>query len=185
MEAFSPWTVHLLSATGQSAKRANTHTHTRALIKTDQSLGPSAEKGQQKQFMLDCLPLLLKRISMTFTKDCVGQKQSGGQIAMVWDKVTGTKLAGLQAETKPTCVAPWEANAGHVFNQRKQNAFIKPITGKSCGAEPHSHSHYSSSGDSHLHLAWCYSSHPLFNLCLCHLLFHSFAQPEIAEATFS
>lgn len=52
------------------------------------------------------------------------------------------------------CGAPGGRNTGHVFNQRQQNAFIKPITGKSCGAEPHSHFHYRLSGDSHLHLTW-------------------------------
>ncbi len=71
------------------------------------------------------------------------------------------------------CVAPRGASTGHVFNQRQQNAFIKPITDKSCGAEPHSHFHYGSRGDSHLHLTWRLSSHPL-PICLCHLLFHSF-----------
>lgn len=63
--------------------KESTHTYTHKLIQTDQSLSPSAEKGQQKQFVLDCLPLLLKRISMTFTKDCIGQKQSSGQMTTV------------------------------------------------------------------------------------------------------
>lgn len=73
------------------------------------------------------------------------------------------------------CVAPWGGKAGHVFNQRQQNAFIKPITGKSCGTEPHSHFNYSLSGDSHLHLTIASFLRPLWiRLGHLHLLLHSF-----------
>lgn len=57
---------------------------------------------------------------------------------------------------------------GHVLNQRQQNAFIKPITGKSYGTQPHSN--YSLSGTSHLHLTRCLS----FSICSCHLPSRSF-----------
>lgn len=76
----------------------------------------------------------------------------------------------LQEETKVTRVAPGGVYTGHVLNQKQQNAFIKPITGRSCGTEPHSH--YSLSGTSHLHLTRHLSFHPL-SICLCRLLFNS------------
>lgn len=42
--------------------------------------------------------------------------------------------------------SPWGKHAGHVFNQRQQNAFLKPITAKSCGTRPHFNFHYWLSG---------------------------------------
>lgn len=47
-----------------------------------------------------------------------------------------------------------EEPPGHVFSQRQQNAFIKPIRAKSCGTQPHFNFHYCLSGDSHLHPTW-------------------------------
>lgn len=84
------------------------------------------------------------------------------------------------------CGAPWGTNTGHVFNQRQQNAFIKPITGKSCGAEPHSHFHYSSSRDSHLQLTWCLSSHLLpirLLLWFVYLLYSKFVNHQLHDGS--
>lgn len=65
--------------------------------------------------------------------------------------------------------------------KRQQNAFIKAITGKSYGTQPHSH--YSLSGTSHLHLTWCLSFQSVSAIsCLVHLFTRlKVANPELYE----
>lgn len=104
----------------------------------------------KRRSVLRCLPFLWRKICLTFPEDGAGQRESGDARAKV--------VAAARGNKDNTCGAPGGGNTGHVFNQRQQNAFIKPITGKSCGAEPHSHFHYRLSGDSHLHLTLCFFS---------------------------
>lgn len=65
--------------------------------------------------------------------------------------------------------------------KRQQNAFIKAITGKSYGTQPHSH--YSLSGTSHLHLTWCLSFQSVSAISrLVHLFTRlKVANPELYE----
>lgn len=92
---------------------------------------------------------------MTFTKAARGREKAVDWSPRLWDESRLKVFETARGNNDNMYVTPWGGNTGHVFNQRQRNAFIKPITGKSCGTEPHSHFHYSLSGDSYLHLTWC------------------------------
>lgn len=92
---------------------------------------------------------------MTFTKAARGREKAVDWSPRLWDESRLKVFETARGNKDNMYVTPWGGNTGHVFNQRQRNAFIKPITGKSCGTEPHSHFHYSLSGDSYLHLTWC------------------------------
>lgn len=101
MEAPSPWTVPLLSATGQSAKTARTQTHTHTQI----SLIKAAESRQCKHLYLNtALPFQRKKIYITASSPARSERS---RRFVKW--VTTMECVCV-------CVNTWGMNTGHRFN---------------------------------------------------------------------